>query len=82
MSEEKIMFQLDVEINAEGDKLAVLGVVGAGHAFRLAGPKAWGGSRNIARLKFDEHDLIRFIKEYAPEIIPKLTETNPTPAGA
>ena len=70
---DKINFVLDVEINAEGDKLGILYVEGSASGFRLAGPKAWGGSRNIAKLKFDDKDLVRFIKEYAPDIIPKLT---------
>ncbi len=64
-------FVLDIEINAEGSKLAYLSRDGAGCGFRIAGPKAWGGSRNIAKLKFSEDDLICFIKGYAPEIISK-----------
>lgn len=73
MAEERTdIFLLDVEVNAEGNKLAYLSKEGAGVGFRIAGPKAWGGSRNLARLKIQEDDLVRFIKEYAPEIIPKL----------
>ena len=69
---EIVMLILDIEINAEGDKSAYLSKEGDGGGYRIAGPKAWGGSRNIANLAISEDDLIRFINEYAPEIIEKL----------
>ena len=70
-------FILDIEVNAEGAKLAILKKIGEASGYRLAGPKAWGGSRNIATLKFKASDLVTFIKVYAPEIIPMLIEEKP-----
>lgn len=67
---------LEVEENAEGSKLAYLGMKDGAGAYRIAGPKAWGGSRNLARLEISENDLIEFIKCYAYDIIPKLVEVN------
>ena len=68
-------FILDIEVNAEGNKLAILTKIGdEGSGYRLAGPKAWGGSRNIATLKFKASDLVRFITDYAPEIISMLNK--------
>jgi len=63
---------LDVERNAEGDVLACMGKEGDGCSYRIAGPKAWGGSRNIATLKISESDLVAYIKDYAPEVHEKL----------
>lgn len=59
---------LEIEINAEGSKLAYLSKEGESCGFRIAGPKAWGGSRNIAKLKITDNDLARYINEYAPEV--------------
>lgn len=72
--------RLDIEINAEGSKLAYLhptndqGEIESG--YRIAGPKAWGGSRNIARLKISDDDLITYIKEYAPNVLEKIQGKN------
>ena len=69
---------LQIERNAEGSVLAYLsptdenGVQQDG--YRIAGPKAWGGSENIAKLKISEKDLITYIKKYAPDICKKLIE--------
>jgi len=75
-------YLLTVEVNAEGDKLACFGKgnkqdgwTGSG-CYRLAGPKAWGGSKAIAKLEISEGDLIRCLKSEAPELIAKLLETN------
>jgi len=76
---------LDIEINAEGQKLAILsptdesGDVQSG--YRIAGPKAWGGSRNIARLKISTNDLARYIKEYAPDVAAELYRSTLTDGG-
>lgn len=67
------MLILEVEQNAEGSKLAFLSKEDSGCGYRIAGPKAWGGSRNLAMLKISEDDLVRFIKQYAPDIIEKLS---------
>jgi hypothetical protein len=66
------MLILDIEQNAEGNKLAYLSKEGAGSGLRIAGPKAWGGSRTLAQLKISEDDLVQFIKEYAPELVEKM----------
>ena len=76
------MHILDIEINAEGNKLAILSPANENGepecGYRIAGPKAWGGSRNLARLKISDDDLIAYINEYAPEIKDKL---NKRPTG-
>lgn len=74
-------YLLEVEINAEGSKLAYLGKgTKDGYmddgCYRIAGPKAWGGSRNIARLEISDHDMVEFIKCYAPEIVEQLKALN------
>jgi len=64
---------LEIDKNAEGNILAVMapmnenGEVDVG--YRIAGPKAWGGSVNLARLFVSDNDLVRYIKEYAPHLI-------------
>jgi hypothetical protein len=67
---------LDVSKNAEGGTLAILSTLDKKgdryDGFRIAGPKAWGGSNNIASLKLTTDDLIDFIKGYTPEIIKEL----------
>lgn len=64
---------LEVEINAEGDKLACLSPIDSDGnvqcGYRIAGPKAWGGSRNIARLTITTDDLVAYIKQYAPDVV-------------
>lgn len=69
---DKIIFLLEIDINAEGDKIAYLGKEGARSTYRIAGPKAWGGKRNIALLKINEDDIVIFLKDYAPEIIDRI----------
>lgn len=59
---------LEVEKNAEGSVLAVMGREGANCGYRIAGPKAWGGSRSIAKLKISDKDLAEYINCYAPEV--------------
>jgi hypothetical protein len=79
-------YLLEVDINAEGQKLACIGKgtkegYTDGGCYRIAGQKAWGGSRNIARLEISESDLVEFIKSYAPEIIPQLVAPNEKVSG-
>jgi hypothetical protein len=59
---------LEVERNAEGAALAYMSAEGAGSGYRIAGPKAWGGSRNLATLKVRGDDLVSFIIDCAPEV--------------
>jgi hypothetical protein len=67
---------LDLEQNAEGSKLAYLSPADEDgkpqSGYRIAGPKAWGGSRNLARLKITSSDLVTYIKQYAPEVAEEL----------
>lgn len=66
------MLILDIEKNAEGAKLVYLMKEGAAGGRRIAGPKAWGGSKNIASFKIPESELVTFIKQECPEIIQML----------
>ena len=68
------MLILEIEQNAEGYKLAYLSKEGSNSGFRIAGPKAWGGSKNLATLKISEADLIGFIKQYTPELIAQISQ--------
>ncbi len=61
-------FILEVRVNAEGQKLAYFSKENGEGGMRIAGPKAWGGSKKIAQLKIKHVDLIEFIESYAPEI--------------
>lgn len=71
MSKEKLHL-LEVEVNDEGNQLAYLypldedGDTDCG--YRIAGPKAWGGSRSLAKLKITDSDLATYINMYAPHI--------------
>lgn len=71
---------LEIEQNAEGGKLAYLSPADkngdAQSGYRIAGPKAWGGSKNLARLKVSSDDLVTYIKQYAPEVLEKLLATS------
>jgi len=67
---------LEVERNGEGSTLAYLSPTDkdgtAKSGYRLAGPKAWGGSRSLAKLKVSSSDLVAYIKQYAPEVLKEL----------
>lgn len=69
---------LEVEVNAEGSRLAYLSPADEDGntrcGYRIAGPKAWGGSKNIARLKISSTDLAYFIKKYAPDVLEELVK--------
>ncbi len=64
---------LEIEKNAENSLLAILSPADENEklksGYRIAGPKAWGGSNNLATLKIDSEDLIIYITSYAPEVI-------------
>lgn len=66
------VYLLEVNQNAEGSKLAYLSPMDeAGEiegGYRIAGPKAWGGSRSLARLKISSSDLVEFVMCYAPDV--------------
>lgn len=65
--------RLEIERNAEGRKLAYLSpITDSGECaggYRIAGPKAWGGSDLIASIDIDEADLLAYIKGYAPDVV-------------
>lgn len=65
---------LDIVVNAEGDHLAYLSSDGGETAYRIAGPKAWGGSKHIVTLEIRSSDLARYIKAYAPDVLQILKE--------
>ena len=70
------LYLLEIEQNAEGSKLAYLSKDGDGCGFRIAGPKAWGGSRSLAKLKISTDDFVRFIESYAPDVLEALIANN------
>jgi hypothetical protein len=66
---------LEIEVNAEGGNLAYLSPVGSSSGYRIAGPKAWGGSKSIAKLNISSKDLASYIKMYAPDVLSLLTNS-------
>ena len=77
---------LEIEQNAEGDKLAYLFPIdengNAESGYRIAGPKAWGGSKNIARLELSSNNLLAYIKQYAPEVVEAVLKAEKAKGGA
>jgi hypothetical protein len=69
---------LEIERNAEGDKLAIMSPKNkdgaAGSGYRIAGPKAWGGSHRLESIEIKTDDFVEYIKEYAPDVLKKLKE--------
>lgn len=67
---------LEIEINAEGKKLAYLSPIeengGIASGFRISGPKPWGGSRTLAKLKISTEDFVRYIRDYAPDVLKEI----------
>lgn len=67
---------LQIDRNAEGQKLAIMspmddkGKMLSG--FRIAGPKAWGGSNTLAGIELSTDNLVRYIEEYAPDVMEKI----------
>lgn len=72
------LHRLEIERNAEGNKLALLSPVDDNgeitSGYRIAGPKAWGGSYNLARIDISSDDLAAYIKDYAPDVLAILQE--------
>lgn len=62
----KEIYEFEISKNAEGGILATAGVKNAGDSYRIAGPKAWGGSSIIAKIDISQHDLVEFVRFYAP----------------
>ncbi|MBW3512042.1 hypothetical protein [Janthinobacterium sp. NKUCC06_STL] len=60
------IYEFEIAKNAEGGILATAGVKGADTSYRIAGPKAWGGSSTIAKINISQRDLVEFILCYAP----------------
>lgn len=65
---------LQVGRNKEGHTLAYLNPKDGDFGLRIAGPKAWGGFDEYTSLEISDESLIRYIKEYAPNIIPHLAK--------
>ena len=64
--------KFEIHRNAEGDKLAYISVVGDNCGWRIAGPKAWGGSKCLAGIEFTDKDLVDYICKYAKHLIPMI----------
>ena len=67
-----------IERNLEGAKVAYLSPLDAdgkmSHGYRIAGPKAWGGSTTLAEIEISTDSLVTYIKEYAPDVIAALQD--------
>ena len=59
---------LEIDKNAEGDVLACIGEEGGTGCYRIAGPKAWGGSTNLHSLRISPKNMVEFIHQCCPEI--------------
>lgn len=71
MSNLKATHIFEIRVNAEGDKLCLANPSNDDSgAYRIAGPKAWGGSSLIEDIEIRESDLVTYIKEYAPHLAP------------
>jgi len=59
------MHYLQIERNAEGHKLATMSPVdadgGMSSGFRIAGPKAWGGSATLADIKISTDESLQVL---------------------
>lgn len=66
------IYELEVCKNAEGGTLAYMSKKGSGSGYRIAGPKAWGGSRTIVKIDISQRDMLAFIRGCAPEIVEEL----------
>ena len=71
MNNLKATHTLQIHMNAEGDKLCLANPSNDdSSSYRIAGPKAWGGSSLIEDIEIRESDLVTYIKEYAPHLAP------------
>ena len=66
----KKMHRLEIHKNSEGDTLAYMEPANEDNGgYRIAGPKGWGGTKEIASIEISENDLVAYIKDYAPNVI-------------
>ena len=71
MSDLKATHTFEIYANAEGNKLCLAYPSNDDScSYRIAGPKAWGGSSLIGRIEIRESDLVTYIKEYASHLAP------------
>lgn len=62
----KEIYEFEISRNAEGGILATAGLKGDDCSYRIAGPKAWGGSKRLASIEITQRDMVEFIRSYAP----------------
>lgn len=71
MSEDKLHL-FEICRNAEGHLLAYLSPLDEEgrekSGYRIAGPKAWGGSKSLAKIKISTSDLAVYVNQYAPDV--------------
>jgi hypothetical protein len=70
MSQE--IYEIEICRNAEGGTLAYANLKGDSSGYRIAGPKGWGGTKILATIEISQHDLVEFIKSYAPRAFAEL----------
>lgn len=71
MSDLRATHIFEIRINAEGDKLCLANPSNDDSgAYRIAGPKAWGGSSLVEDIEIRESNLVTYIKDYAPHLAP------------
>lgn len=68
---------LEIHRNAEGNKLAYMSPMHENPeldkgGYRVAGPKAWGGSVKLADIKISTESFVKYIKCYAPDVMEAL----------
>jgi len=68
--------RIEICKNGEYSKLAYMAPVNEDgeidSGYRIAGPKGWGGTSTIATIDISEENLIKYIKEYAPNVLKEL----------
>jgi len=71
------VYEFEIHRNAEGSILAYATLKGEGSGYRIAGPKAWGGSKKLAEIDISQRDLVEFIRSYAPAALADITKQPP-----
>jgi len=71
------IYEFEISRNREGDLLATAGVKGDSSSYRIAGPKAWGGSSRVASIEITQRDMVEFIRCYAPGALADLATPSP-----
>lgn len=72
MSDKKEIYEFEIHRNAEGGILAYCSPVGGSVGYRIAGPKAWGGSKELAAIEIRQDDLVEFVMSYAPQALAEI----------